>query len=341
MTKIAINGFGRIGRTFLRSILLDNQALQKIDVCVINLGPAQLEALDILLEYDSTMGKFPDRITLKENKLVIKDRKIEIIQITDPTRLNWTNFGIDWVVDCSGQFTTLEKASLHLKQGAKRVLISAPADPQTKIIVPGVNLESFDPYKDKIISLGSCTTNCLAPILKVALENTSVEYATATTVHAYTSDQRLLDNYHPDPRRARAAAQNIIPTKTGVDKTIELLMPNLKGKFKAFALRVPVPKVSIVDITLLTKEKLTKQEWNSLFIKAASESMKNILACEQLPLVSSDFAGNPNSSIVDLSMTYSQNNTHKIFSWYDNEYGYSNRLKDFLIYCSNLQKDKL
>lgn len=329
--NIAINGFGRIGRTFLRAVLDDAQAKEKLKISAINLGPAQPEGLDLLFKYDTTMGSFPGTVNLEPGCLVIDGQKIKLIQEADPARLPWADLGIDWVVECTGKFASSEKAELHRQAGAKKVLISAPADKQTKTIVLGVNSQDYDPATDNIVSLGSCTTNCLAPVVKVIMDNGGMESAAMTTVHAYTPDQNLLDNSHADPRRARAAAQNIIPAKTGVDKVISWVFPELEGRIKAFSIRVPVAKVSIIDLTFFTSYEQPADFWNEKLIQAAQGPMKGILECSPQPLVSSDFAGNKHSSIVDLAMTKSLGKTHKIFAWYDNEAGYSNRLKDFLM----------
>lgn len=331
MIKIAINGFGRIGRSFLRSILSDAQACEKIKVVAINLGPCSIEGLDILFKYDTTMGTFPDQVSIDSNFLVVGQTKILLQQIEGPAEHSWGSLEIDWVVDCSGLFTKFEKAKIHLSAGAKNVLISAPAEKPIKTIIMGVNFANYDSSIDRIISLGSCTTNCLAPIIKVILDNGGFESACMTTVHAYTSDQRLLDNAHDDPRRARCAGENIIPAKTGVDRSIIEVFPELDGKFKAFSLRVPVPKVSIVDLTFFTSVQASAEFWNKKLIQASGGQMRGILEYVASPLVSSDFSGNAHSSVVDLPMTQVFGKTNKIFAWYDNEVGYANRLKDFLM----------
>ncbi len=329
--KIAINGFGRIGRNFLRSILADSAACKKIEVVAINLGPAPVDGLDLLFKYDTTLGTFPESVCFKNGALVVGQKKIQLLQIIDPSQFEWKKLGIDWVVDCSGLFTEFDKASAHLLAGAKNVLISAPAESPVKTIVLGVNAQNYDSKVDRIVSLGSCTTNCLAPIIKVILDNGGLESACMTTVHAYTPDQRLLDNAHSDSRRARCAAQNIIPAKTGVDRSICAVFPELIGRFKAFSFRVPVPKVSVIDLTFCSKTPMSSEFWNDKLLQASTGELRGILACQGEPLVSSDFAGNTHSSIVDLALTQVFGQTNKIFAWYDNEVGYSSRLKDFLM----------
>ena len=331
MIKIAINGFGRIGRSFLRSILSDSAAREKIKVVAINLGPCNTDGLDILFKYDTTMGTFSGPVSIDSNYLVIGETRILLVQISDSAGLSWLDLDLDWVVDCSGNFTEFQKAKIHLSAGAKNVLISAPAQAPIKTIILGVNSQNYDPSTDRIVSLGSCTTNCLAPIIKVILDNGGLESACMTTVHAYTSDQRLLDNAHSDPRRARCAGANIIPAKTGVDRSICAVFPELDGKFKAFSLRVPVPKVSIIDLTFFTDFQASVEFWNERLIQASAGPMRGILECVACPLVSSDYCGNTHSSIVDLAMTQVFGKTNKIFAWYDNEAGYACRLKDFLM----------
>lgn len=329
--NIAINGFGRIGRTFLRVLLEQQNILKFIDVKAINIGPSSTENLDLLFKYDSIMGQFPGTVKLEKNYLIINGYEIKILNEPNVEKINWASLNIDWIVESSGKFTTGQTAGLHIKSGAKKVLITAPASEEDVTIVPGVNDQEYDKNKHNIISLGSCTTNCFAPIVKVIKENFTLLNGLMTTIHAYTNDQVVLDIEHKDPRRARAAALNMIPTKTGADKVITKIYPDLAGKLKASAIRVPTSVVSIVDFTFTTKEILTKEEINKIFFKYSQDKLKNILEYTELPLVSSDFQGNTHSCIIDSLLTQSLGNLSKVFGWYDNEYGYCCRLKDFLL----------
>lgn len=332
--KIAINGFGRIGRTFLRALLLDKIATKKIDVVAINIGPGDPDLIAHLFKYDSIMGEFEGQIKYdnKNNTLDINGYKIKIFQKLDPLQINWGDLNIDWVIESSGAFTKREKADLHLQSGAKKVLITAPATDEDITIIPGVNSAKYDPEKHNIVSLGSCTTNCFAPMVKVVKENFELVNGLMTTIHAYTNDQVLLDVEHKDPRRARAAALNIIPTKTGADKVIIKIYPDLEGKLSGIALRVPTPIVSLTDFTFTTKENLTVEKINSAFENYSKNQLKNILQYCDKPLVSSDFKENSHSCIIDSLITRTVGKTSKIFGWYDNEFGYCCRLKDFLLH---------
>ncbi|KKP26097.1 MAG: Glyceraldehyde-3-phosphate dehydrogenase [candidate division TM6 bacterium GW2011_GWE2_31_21] len=330
MANIAISGFGRIGKAFLRALIADESVHKKINVVAINIGPAKPEMVAFLFKYDSIMGIFPGNVEYKNGFLHIDDYKIKIIAETDPLKIDWKSLDVDWVVESSGHFTSREKAELHLKAGAKKILITAPSTGEDITIIPGVNDSSYDAKKHSIVSLGSCTTNCFAPIVKVIKENFKLKCGLMTTVHAYTNDQVLLDVEHKDPRRARAAAQNIIPTKTGAEKVIVKIYPELEGKLQAVALRVPVPKVSIVDFSFETGDSLTTEVINNAFKKAAESDLKNILQYTEEPLVSSDFSNNPHSCIIDGLITKAAGNMGKVFGWYDNEWGYCERLKDFL-----------
>lgn len=332
MKNIAINGFGRIGRTFLRALLLDPHATTQLSVKAINLGPSNIANLDLLFAYDSLMGTYPGQISIVDNYLVIDTVRIEILTEKDPANLPWEKLNIDWVVECTGHFTTGPTASAHLGAGAQHVLISAPAENEDITIIPGINDRHFNVSKHKIVSLGSCTTNCFAPMVKVIKESFGLVNGLMTTVHAYTNDQVLLDVEHKDPRRARAAGLNIIPTKTGAEKTIIKLYPELDGKLKASSLRVPVPKVSLVDFTAVLPNETTVDRINAAFKKYADHELKGILEYSTLPLVSSDYAQSSASCIIDSLLTQSIGTTIKVFGWYDNEFGYSSRLKDFLLH---------
>lgn len=330
--KIAINGFGRIGRSFLRTILLDEIAKDRIDVSAINIGPSCNEHLALLFKYDSVMKEYPGSVEFKDENLIINGKKIRILTEQDPAKLPWKSFGIEWVVEASGKFTSHQKASAHLISGCKKVLITAPVADADVTIIPGVNDDIYDAQNHVIISLGSCTTNAFAPMVKVVKESFGIVNGVMTTVHAYTNDQVLLDVEHKDPRRARAAAMNIIPTKTGAAKVIVQIFPELKGKMEALAIRVPIPIVSIVDFTFVAEKTVSAQIINEVFEKYADGSMKNVLQCVTKPLVSSDFIGNSHSCIFDSVLTQVIGNVGKIFAWYDNEFGYSCRLRDFLLH---------
>ena len=335
--KIAINGFGRIGRAFLRSILLDKILLDKkakdsLDVVAINLGPSNEIRLDLLFKYDSIMKEFPGAVQFKDNVLVVDGKKIKVLTEADPAKLPWKSLGIDWVVESSGHFTSHSKASMHIASGCRKVLVTAPVADADVTIVPGVNDKAYNAEKHSIISLGSCTTNAFAPIVKIINDSFGIINGVMTTVHAYTNDQVLLDVEHKDPRRARAAAINIIPTKTGAAKVIFQVFPELEGKLEAVAIRVPVPVVSLIDFAFVTSKALTVQDINQVFLKYANGEMKDTLQYVTDPLVSSDFIGNTHSCIFDSLLTQSTGNIGKVFAWYDNEFGYSCRLKDFLLH---------
>lgn len=332
--KIAINGFGRIGRTFLRTVLCDTNAQNKINVEVINCGSGDPQTIAFLFAHDSIMGKFEKEVKYEKGYLVINKKKIALIAQTDPLKIDWKKYNIDWVVESSGRFTKKEEASKHLKSGAKKVLITAPAQNEDVTIIPGVNYDSFEPKKHKIVSLGSCTTNAFVPSIKVIKDNFTLINGLMTTTHAYTNSQVLLDLEHKDPRRARAAAMNIVPTETGAEKAVIKIFPELEGKIFASALRIPLPIVSILDFTFVTKEKLTKELINKAFKKASQKDLKNIIYYTELPLVSSDYIGSPYSAVLDSQLTQATGNMGKIFCWYDNEWGYSERLKDFLLHNS-------
>lgn len=330
--RIAINGFGRIGRAFLRSVLLDPAMAKKLEVVAINQGPSPAKQLDILFKYDSVMGEFPGDVTVDDKFLTIGSTKIALFTQADPATLPWKALAIDWVVEASGFFTSHEKASLHLKAGAKKVLITAPSKNADCIVVPGVNNEAYNAQEHTIVSLASCTTNCFAPLLKVLCDNVTLERGMMTTVHAYTNSQVLLDVATEDPRRSRAAALNIIPTKTGAGDVITKIFPQLEGKLDMMAIRVPVPDVSFVDFTFVTKEILTVEQLNDYFRKAAATSLRGVLMYTDQPLVSSDYLGNVHAAIFDSLLTKCNGQINKVCAWYDNEFGYSSRIKDFLLH---------
>lgn len=330
--KIAINGFGRIGRTFLRTILKDANARKKLEVVAINVGPANIEFIAHMFKYDTIMGTFVGDVAMRDHTLTIDGLSIKIFAEKDPTALNWKALNIEWVVDASGAFTKREKAELHLKSGAQRVLITAPAVNEDASIIPGINHASYDSQKHQIVSLGSCTTNAFIPMLKVIDDNFGIAHGFMTTVHAYTNSQVLLDVESKSLRMSRAAALNMIPTTTGASKMLAKVLPELGSLIKATSLRVPVGIVSLIDLTVNTKNTTSAQAINDAFAKAAQSNLKNIMQVCNEPLVSSDFKGNSHSVIIDALSTDIVGNTAKVLGWYDNEWGYSERLKDFLMF---------
>jgi len=330
--RIAINGFGRIGRSFLRAVLHDSTAAEKMKVVAINVGPASVGDVAHFFKYDSLMGTYPGSVFMKNGQLNIDGYAISVITELDPACVDWKKFGVDWVVESSGQFTDCKDASKHVTAGAHRVLISAPATDEDITIIPGVNDNAFDKEKHKIVSLGSCTSNALLPMLKILHESFGVERGFMTTIHAYTAKQVLLDtDCSLDLRCSRAAALNIIPTTTGATKVIGKIIPELDGLIGGSAVRVPVAKVSLVDLSFVAKKPLSIDNIKKVFENAAEGSMKGILSVNTHPLVSSDFSGNDHSVIIDLPLTDVRGNVGKVFGWYDNEWGYSVRLKDFLL----------
>ena len=321
--KVGINGLGRIGRMIIRSII--EQGNKNIEIKHIN-NRTSSEASSTLLKYDSIHGKFNAEINFDEKHLIINKNKITFSQETNLNNINWKKYGVDYVFECTGKFNSKDKLEPHLKNGAKKVIVSAPCKNADKTIVFGVN-ELELKKNDQIISAGSCTTNCLAPVAFVLNENFEIEKGFMTTIHAFTSDQRILDNSHKDPRRARSASQSIVPTSTGASKTIGEIIPSLKGKLEGVAMRVPTPNVSLIELVFCTKKDLSVKKINSVF---QSFSKKNkILEFTKEKLVSIDFNHNPASSIVDGSLTnVVGKNMGKISAWYDNEWGFSNRMCD-------------
>ncbi len=331
---IAINGFGRIGRAFLRSVLMNPEAAQKLRITAINVGPHKGSNLDILFKYDSVMGTFAGDVSVTDDALVINGNRITLLAQADPEKLDWKKLGIDWVVDASGCFTDGTLARKHCTAGAKKVLITAPASNEDITIIPGVNDDAYNAGKHNVVSLGSCTTNCFAPVVKVLHEAFGIQQGLMTTTHAYTNDQVLLDVEHKDPRRARAAAINMVPTKTGADKVITKIFPELEGKIHATAVRVPVPIVSLLDFSFTSSKALDRDAINKAFETAARGPLKGVVEYCTAPLVSSDFIGNQSSCIVDSQLTQATGTMGKVFAWYDNEFGYSCRLRDFLLHNS-------
>lgn len=327
MKRIAINGFGRIGKTFLR-VLVQGGYTKELEVVAINVGPAKKDLVAHTFKYDTLMGTYPGPVRMEGDTLVIDERmRIVVVAIPDPAQLLWK--GIDWVVECSGRFAKRADASKHIQAGAQRVLISAPATGEDISIIPGVNDAQYDAEKHKIISLGSCSTNALVPTLHILHKAFGVTQAFMSTVHAYTNTQALLDVDIGDERRNRAAALNIVPTTTGAVDVIGKILPELSGLVEGHSIRVPVAKVSLLDLCFQTQKDITAHAINDLFIKAAKQ-LPTIIAVSDAGLVSSDFSGDPHSVIIDTPLTMAIGRTGKVFGWYDNEWGYSQRLVDFL-----------
>lgn len=332
MVRVGINGFGRIGRQVTKAIL-ENYS-DKLQVVAINdLSPVDTNAH--LFKYDSNFGVFSGDVEVVDGSLVINGNKITNFSFRDPASIPWDEAGVDIVVESTGIFTAGPKAAAHIKAGAKKVIISAPAKEEDITIVMGVNHTMYDPAKHNIVSNASCTTNCLAPAAKVVHEAFGIQKGLMTTVHSYTNDQRILDMPHSDPRRARAAALNIIPTTTGAAKAVALVVPELKGKFDGYSLRVPTPTVSVVDFVAVLEKETTTEELRKVLKDAAHNELKGIMDFEEKPLVSMDFKGNPHSSIIDADFTQvMQGNMAKVVTWYDNEWGYSNRVADLAAYMA-------
>ncbi|GFE58528.1 type I glyceraldehyde-3-phosphate dehydrogenase [Geobacter sp. AOG1] len=324
--KVAINGFGRIGRMVFRAALKE----KSIEIVAIN-DLTDAKTLAHLLKYDSVHGVLNAKVEARGDELVVNGKPIKILAVRNPEELPWKKLKVDVVLESTGLFTAREKAELHLKAGAKKVVISAPATGEDITIVMGVNHNLYDPKKHSIISNASCTTNCLAPVAKVLHETFGIEKGLVTTVHSYTNDQNILDLPHKDLRRARAAAMSMIPTTTGAAKAVSLVLPELKGKLDGMAIRVPTPNVSVVDLVVTLKKKTDAEKVNAALKKASKGALKGILGYEEAPLVSIDFNGNPLSSIVDASCTkVLDGNLVKVLSWYDNESGFSQRVIDLL-----------
>lgn len=326
MIKIGINGFGRIGRNVFKA-LLENYG-NELQVVAIN-DLTNSKTLAHLLKYDSLFGKFEGTVEVKEDAIVVNGNEVKIFAEREPANIPWSSVGCEIVIESTGFFTDAEKAKAHISGSVKKVLISAPAKNEDITIVMGVNNDKYDPAKHNIISNASCTTNCLAPFAKVLHENFGIVKGLMTTVHSYTNDQKILDAPHSDLRRARAAAESMIPTTTGAAKAVALVLPELKGKLNGFALRVPTPTVSCTDLVAELSREVTVEEVNAAFKKASETNLKGILGYEEEPLVSMDYRQDKRSSIVDAPCTMViEGNMVKVVSWYDNEWGYSNRLAD-------------
>jgi glyceraldehyde 3-phosphate dehydrogenase len=331
--RVAINGFGRIGRNILRAIAESGRT----DIEVVGLNDlAPVETNAYLLRFDSVHGRFPGEVTVKGDTISVGNGAIKVTAIKDPTTLPWKDLGVDIALECTGIFTAKEKASAHLTAGAKRVLVSAPADGADLTVVYGVNHDKLS--KDhKVVSNASCTTNCLAPVAKVLNDAVGIDKGFMTTIHAYTNDQHLLDQVHKDLHRARAAAMSLIPTSTGAAKAVGLVLPELKGKLDGVALRVPVPNVSVVDFKFVAKKATTKDEINGAIKRAAEQQLKGILGYHTAPNVSIDFNHDPHSSVFDMEQTKVMDGTLvRVMSWYDNEWGFSNRMADTAVAMGKL-----
>lgn len=330
MVKVGINGFGRIGRNVFRAAMANPQ----VEIVAVN-DLTDAHTLAHLLKYDTVHGVLDVAVEAGENALFVNGKEIKVLAERDPAQLKWADYGVEIVVESTGRFTKREDAAKHLEGGAKKVIISAPATNEDITVVMGVNEDKYDPASHTVISNASCTTNCLAPFAKVLNDKFGIVRGLMTTVHSYTNDQQILDLPHKDLRRARAAAENIIPTSTGAAKAVALVLPELKGKLNGFAMRVPTPNVSVVDLVAELKTDVTVEEINEALKEAANGKLKGILGYSEEPLVSSDYNGNPASSTIDaLSTMVLEGNMVKVVSWYDNEWGYSNRVVDLCQYVA-------
>ncbi|MFI5225388.1 MAG: type I glyceraldehyde-3-phosphate dehydrogenase [Candidatus Limnocylindrales bacterium] len=330
-TRVGINGFGRIGRQSLKALI---ERTPDVEVVAVNdLVETEINAL--LFKHDSTYGAYPGTVGHTDDALLIDGREIRVLKERDPGALPWGDLGVDIVLESTGLFTDAEKAKAHIAAGAKKVIISAPAKGEDITIVLGVNEDRYDPDIHHVISNASCTTNCLAPAAKVVHDLLGIERGLMNTIHSYTNDQRILDVAHKDPRRARSAGQNIIPTTTGAAKALALVIPDLKGRFDGFSLRVPTPTVSVVDFTADVRRETTVEELNDAFRAAAAGPLQGILGVSDEPLVSTDFRGDTRSSIIDAASTMVLGGTMvKVIAWYDNEWGYSCRIADLIGYVA-------
>jgi glyceraldehyde 3-phosphate dehydrogenase len=326
--RVAINGFGRIGRNFFRTC----KGYSDFEIVAVN-DLTDAKTLAHLLKYDSVHGKFKAEVSVGEGSMLVDGKEIKIFAVTEPEKLPWRDLGVDIIIESTGRYTDKPSASKHIDAGAKWVIISAPAKDPDVTVCMGVNEETLDPAHHRIISNASCTTNCLAPLAKVIHNEFGINRGLITTIHSYTNDQRILDLPHKDLRRARAAAINMIPTTTGAAKAVGIVLPELKGKLNGYSMRVPTPNVSIVDLVAELGKDVTAEEVNAALKRAAEGPMKGVLQYSEDPLVSSDLNGNDHSSIVDATLTMVlEKRMAKVFSWYDNEWGYSSRLRDLILY---------
>jgi glyceraldehyde 3-phosphate dehydrogenase len=328
--KVGINGFGRIGRNLFRASL----NTKEINIVAVN-DITDAKTLAHLLKYDSILGNLDADVKAQGDTISVNGKPLKVLAVSDPSQLPWRDFGVDIVVESTGRFTEKDGASKHLSAGAKKVIISAPAKNEDITIVLGVNEKFYDPKKHHVLSNASCTTNCLAPVAKVLMENFGIKRGLMTTIHSYTNDQKILDLPHKDLRRARAAALSMIPTTTGAAKAVSLVLPQLKGKLDGMAIRVPTPNVSVVDLVAELDKDTTTEEVNAAFKKAAEGELKGVLQYCDEPLVSIDFNRNPHSSIVDaMSTKVIEKRMVKVLAWYDNEWGYSCRVRDLILYIA-------
>ncbi|MCQ4922875.1 type I glyceraldehyde-3-phosphate dehydrogenase [Tissierella carlieri] len=330
--KVGLSGFGRIGRDVLRAYA--ENGVDEFEIVAIN-ASGSLEDLAHLFKYDTMYGKFNGTLEVAEDGFIINGKKIKVVGHRDPAEIPWKDLGVELVIDSTGAFRDRSGLSKHIEAGAKKVIITAPAKDEDITIVLGVNEDKYDPANHHIISNASCTTNCLAPVAKVILEKFGIKKGLMTTIHAYTNDQQILDKRHKDLRRARTAAQNIVPTTTGAAKAVALVLPELKGKLNGFSVRVPVPTVSMVDVVFEVEKPATAEEINKALKEASEGELKGILGYSDEPLVSSDYIADPRSSIVDGLSTMVIDNMVKVIAWYDNEWGYSERVVDLAKLVAN------
>ena len=330
--KIGINGFGRIGRMILRAIIENN--IKEFEVAAIN-NRGNAEISSFLLKHDTVHGKFRPKINHSEKSIEINEKKINMIHEMEISKIDWKKYKVDVVLECTGKFNTKEKSAQHIKSGAKKVIVSAPCKGATNVVF-GVNEKSLK-SSEQVISAASCTTNCLAPVAQVLNDSFGIERGFMTTIHSYTTDQRLLDNSHKDLRRARGAPNSMIPTTTGATKSLGDIIPDLRGKVEGISIRVPTPNVSLVEFVFSSSKNLTTEEINNSFLNASKTKLKNILDTNSEPLVSSDFNHNPHSAIVDLSLTkVVANKMAKVSAWYDNEWGFASRMCDLANYFGKI-----
>lgn len=329
--RVGINGFGRIGRILLRA------GFDDLEIVGINNSSGSTEEHAHLLKYDSTHGIYSKSVSHDDKCLIVDGKKVNFSSERDPEKIPWGDWGVDLVLECTGKFKDTAENQGHLKAGAKKVMISAPAKSDATFVY-GINHKSYNPDKHVVVSNASCTTNCLAPVAKVLHDNFKIQRALMTTVHAFTNDQRILDSSHDDLRRARTASASMIPTTTGAAKAVGEVLPELKGKIHGISVRVPTPNVSLVDLNVQVEKEVTVEMINQAFITAAQGELKGVLACEARPLVSIDFNGNPASSTVDLASTVTLDKTFfKVLAWYDNEYGFSKRMVDLALYMNQVR----
>ena len=338
MVKVGVNGFGRIGRNVVRAAL---QGKQSIEFTAVN-DLTDAKTLAYLLKYDSVHGTLPNKVEATANGIAIDGKELRVFSNPDPAEIPWGDLGVEIVVESSGRFTSKDKASRHLRKGVEHVIISAPSKDADVTICMGVNEKDFDAAKHKVLSNASCTTNCLAPVAKILHEKFKITMGIMTTIHSYTNDQEILDLPHKDLRRGRAAALSMIPTSTGAAQAVGLVLPELKGKFDGISVRVPTPNVSLVDLSFSTEKATSVEEINKVLREAADGPLKGILAYSDEQLVSIDFNDDAHSSIVDTTFTRSVDpHMHKVLAWYDNEWGYSNRVLDLIAYVAKVKKESL